>query len=54
MREIFSSIRMDEGILSAQAAQQIQALIRTGELRDGEHLPSERDLGDRLRSAVLR
>ena len=38
MREIFSSIRRVEGILSAQSAQQIQTLIRTGELRDANEL----------------
>jgi GntR family transcriptional repressor for pyruvate dehydrogenase complex len=48
MREIFSSIRLDDGILSARAAQQIQELIRTGELREGERLPSERELSEYL------
>jgi GntR family transcriptional repressor for pyruvate dehydrogenase complex len=48
MREIFSSIRLDDGILSARAAQQVQELIRTGHLREGERLPSERELSEYL------
>lgn len=48
MREIFSSIRLDDGILSARAAQQIQDLIRTGELHEGDRLPSERELSEYL------
>ena len=48
MRDIFSSIRLDEGILSGRAAQQIQDLIRTGQLNEGDRLPSERELSEYL------
>lgn len=46
--DIFRTIKLDEGSLSVQAAQQIRELIRSGELKKGERLPSERELGERL------
>jgi GntR family transcriptional repressor for pyruvate dehydrogenase complex len=48
MRELFSSIQLDDGILSARAAQQIQDLVRSGDLRGGDRLPSERELSEYL------
>jgi GntR family transcriptional regulator, transcriptional repressor for pyruvate dehydrogenase complex len=46
--DIFRTIKLDEGSLSVQAAHQIRELIRTGELKKGDRLPSERELSDRL------
>lgn len=46
--DIFRTIKLDEGSLSVQAAQQIRELIHTGELKRGERLPSERELSERL------
>lgn len=46
--DIFRSIRMDDGILSQRAAQQIAELIIAGELRKGDRLPAERELSERL------
>ena len=46
--DIFHTIKLDEGSLSIQATHQIRELIRVGELKKGDRLPSERDLGDRL------
>jgi GntR family transcriptional repressor for pyruvate dehydrogenase complex len=43
------SIELSDGLLSTQAAQQIIDLIKIGDLKEGEQLPSERDLSDRLR-----
>ncbi len=48
MRHIFNSLQVEDGILSARAAQQIQELIRSGELRRGDRLPSERELSEYL------
>jgi len=45
---IFRAIKLDEGLLSVQAAHQIRELIRSGELNKGERLPSERELSERL------
>lgn len=45
---MFSSLRLDEGVLSSQAAQQLRELIQSGELRAGDRLPSERVLSERL------
>ena len=46
--DIFRTIKLEEGSLSVQATHQIRELIRSGELKKGERLPSERDLGERL------
>lgn len=46
--DIFHTIKLDEGSLSIQATHQIRELIRIGELKKGDRLPSERDLGERL------
>lgn len=46
--DIFRTIRLDEGLLSVQAARQIRELIQAGELHRGERLPSERELCERL------
>jgi GntR family transcriptional repressor for pyruvate dehydrogenase complex len=48
VNDIFRTIKLDEGLLSVQAARQIRELIQAGELRRGERLPSERELCDRL------
>ncbi len=48
MRELFSSIQLDDGILSGRAAQQIQDPRRAGERRGGHRLPSERELSEYL------
>ena len=45
---IFRSVQMDDGILSQRAAQQIAELVTSGELREGDRLPSERELGEHL------
>ncbi len=46
--DIFRAIKLDEGLLSVQAAHQIKELIKSGELRKGDRLPSERELSERL------
>ena len=46
--DVFRTIRLDEGLLSVQAARQIRELVQSGELRRGERLPSERELCERL------
>ena len=48
VNDIFRTIKLDEGSLSVQATQQIRELIRAGELKKGERLPSERELGERM------
>jgi GntR family transcriptional regulator, transcriptional repressor for pyruvate dehydrogenase complex len=46
--DIFRPVSSDEGLLSQHAAEQIRALIRSGELRGGDRLPSERELCEHL------
>jgi len=46
--DIFRTIKLDEGLLSIQAVHQIRELIRSGELKKGDRLPSERELNERL------
>jgi GntR family transcriptional repressor for pyruvate dehydrogenase complex len=46
--DIFRTIRLDEGLLSVQAARQVRELIQAGELHRGERLPSERELCEQL------
>ena len=48
INDIFRMIKLDEGSLSVQAAQQIRELIHNGELKRGERLPAERELSERL------
>ncbi len=48
MRQMFNSLQVEDGILSVRAAQQIQERIRSGELRRGDRLPSERELSEYL------
>lgn len=45
---IFKSIEDEDGLLSQRVAEQIQELIMTGELSEGDRLPSERELGEQL------
>ena len=42
------SIKLTDGLLSTQAAQQIIDMINTGDLKEGERLPSEREFCERL------
>jgi len=48
VNDIFRTVRLDEGLLSVQAARQVRELIQAGELRRGERLPSERELCEQL------
>jgi len=46
--DMFRTLKLAEVSLSIQAAQQIRDLIRAGELKKGDRLPSERELSERL------
>jgi GntR family transcriptional repressor for pyruvate dehydrogenase complex len=46
--DLFGTFHLDEGILSHQTAQHIRELMKSGGLRAGDRLPSERELGERL------
>ncbi len=46
--DLFSSLQLEEGILSHQTAQHIRELVKSGGLRVGDRLPPERELGERL------
>jgi GntR family transcriptional repressor for pyruvate dehydrogenase complex len=48
VQEIFTSIGWQDGILSGQVAQQIQELVKSGKLHEGDRLPSERELSEYL------
>jgi GntR family transcriptional regulator, transcriptional repressor for pyruvate dehydrogenase complex len=42
------SIKLTDGLLSTQTAQQIIDMIKSGDLKEGEQLPSEREFCERL------
>ncbi|MCC7163432.1 MAG: FadR family transcriptional regulator [Anaerolineae bacterium] len=46
--DLFGSLHLEEGILSHQTAQHIRDLVKSGDLRVGDRLPPERELGERL------
>jgi GntR family transcriptional repressor for pyruvate dehydrogenase complex len=46
--DLFGLLQLEEGILSNQAAQHIRELVQSGDLRVGDRLPPERELGERL------
>jgi GntR family transcriptional repressor for pyruvate dehydrogenase complex len=46
--DLFGTLQLDEGILSHQTAQHVRELVKSGGLRVGDRLPSERELGERL------
>jgi GntR family transcriptional repressor for pyruvate dehydrogenase complex len=46
--DLFSSLQLEEGILSHQTAQHIRELVHSGDLKIGDRLPPERELGERL------
>lgn len=45
---IFKAIETDEGLLSQVVADQISDLIMSGELNEGDRLPSERELAEEM------
>ncbi len=45
---IFKTIDTDEGLLSQVVADQISDLIMSGELKEGDRLPSERELAEEM------
>ena len=48
MKSIYQSIKMTREALPDQTAQQLQALIMSGELQPGDRLPTEKELCERL------
>ena len=46
--KLFRSVELEEGPLYNRTAEQIKELIVSGKLAEGEQLPSERELCERL------